>query len=411
MSRRQHVAVIGGGIQGICTALELQGRGHHVSLIERDGVLFNRASLRSEGKIHLGLIYAADESRDTARRMASDALEFAVILNRLTDNAFRTVPVSTPFLYLVPPDSMLTPNALEEHYTDVAAILAERMKFDAGLHYLGERLTYVWRKLPPGAFAEHGIPTHFIAAYDTQELAIDLRALSELLRQVVVQAERIDVRLGNVVRSIGRRADGRFVVEGDSGSGSWRIEVDQVVNATWDQRLALDATMGIAPPGPWVHRLKYRVLARLPASLRGRRSVTYTLGPYGDIVVYPDGTAYVSWYPVCRQGWSRELAPPAEWEKPCQGDVTPEMAASVAQPSLVVLDHWFPGIGCSEVLAVDAGAITAWGGTEINDPNSGLHLRSQTGVHSTDGYHSIDTGKFTNAPHYAMRAADAVEGR
>jgi hypothetical protein len=91
--------------------------------------------------------------------------------------------------------------------------------------------------------------------------------------------------------------------------------------------------------------------------------------------------------------------------------VTPEITASVAEPSLVALDKWFPGLGCSEVLAVDAGVITAWGGTEIIDRNSGLHLRSQTGVHSTDGYHSIDTGKFTNAPHYGMGAADAVEGR
>ena len=410
MSPRQHVAVLGGGIQGICTALELHGRGHRVSLIERDGLLFNRASLRSEGKIHLGLIYAADRSRDTARRMAADALEFAVILNRLTADAFRTVPLSTPFLYLVPPDSMLSPNELEEHYTAVEAILVDRMKSDAGLHYLGDRLTYVWRRLPSRAFAEHGIPSDFLAAYDTQELAIDLRALAGVLRQSVLHA-RIDLQLGTFVKSIERRPDGRFVVDGDSGKGSWRLEVDQVVNATWDRRLALDAIMGIAPPGPWVHRLKYRVLARLPSSLRSRRSVTYTLGPYGDIVVYPDGTAYVSWYPLCRQGWSCELVPPTEWEKPCQGDVTSEIAARIAEPSLVALDKWFPGLGCSEVLAVDAGVITAWGGTEISDRNSGLHVRSQTGVHSTDGYHSIDTGKFTNAPHYGVQAADAVERR
>ena len=53
-------------------------------------------------------------------------------------------------------------------------------------------------------------------------------------------------------------------------------------------------------------------------------------------------------------------------------------------------------------------AIVAWGKTEIVDRDSGLHLRSKTGVHSSNGYHSIDTGKLTNAPHYAVEAADAV---
>ena len=116
----------------------------------------------------------------------------------------------------------------------------------------------------------------------------------------------------------------------------------------------------------------------------------------------------MSWYPACRQGWSDALVPPAEWDAPCRGEVAQESAAAIAEASLTALDRWFPGLKRSVVLTVDAGVIVAWGASEIVDPRSGLHLRSDTGVHSCDGYHSIDTGKLTNAPHYAVMAADAI---
>jgi glycine/D-amino acid oxidase-like deaminating enzyme len=407
----QHVAVLGGGIQGICTALELDRRGYQVTLLERDERLFNRASLRSEGKIHLGLIYAADASLETASRMAADALEFGPVLNRLTGGAFAGVPLSAPFLYLVPGDSMLTPAQLEHHYAGVASLLAERLAADPTLDYLGHRPSWVWRKLTPEQAAAHQTPPDFLAAYDTEELSIDLRALAAVLCEAVRQRPHITVRLDHCVHALERNADGGFIIAGDGTGRVWRLAADQVVNALWEQRMVLDATLGVYPPAKWVHRLKYRLLVRLPEDLRAKRSATYTLGPYGDLVVYRDGTAYVSWYPACRLGWSTDLAVPAEWEGPSRGEVPAERAEAVAHASLTALDRWIPGLLRSEVLTVDAGVIVAWGGTEIVDPGSGLHLRSQTGVHSCDGYHSIDTGKLTNAPHYAVQAADAVAGR
>ena len=58
--------------------------------------------------------------------------------------------------------------------------------------------------------------------------------------------------------------------------------------------------------------------------------------------------------------------------------------------------------------AVDAGVIFSWGQTDITDPASGLHRRDETGVQSADGYHSVNTGKLTTAPLFAVDAADRV---
>ena len=54
-------------------------------------------------------------------------------------------------------------------------------------------------------------------------------------------------------------------MEGDGPDGPWRLRARQVVNATWEQRLAFDRQLGLTPPADLLHRLKYRLIARLPA--------------------------------------------------------------------------------------------------------------------------------------------------
>ncbi len=44
----------------------------------------------------------------------------------------------------------------------------------------------------------------------------------------------------------------------------------------------------------------------------------------------------------------------------------------------------------------------------VDDTASGLHDRSRMGVTSTAGFHSVDTGKLTTAPLFALDAAERV---
>jgi hypothetical protein len=207
------------------------------------------------------------------------------------------------------------------------------------------------------------------------------------------------------------RAAGGFRVAGTEDGRAWTLDCDQVVNALWDGRLAVDAALGLPPQRAWSHRLKYRVLVELPAALRARPSITIVLGAYGDVVVQPDGHGYVSWYPECMRGWSDALVPPAAWDAPCRGVVPEGEARELARRALRAMDPWFPGIGATRPVTVDAGTIFAFGDTDITDPASVLHRRDTIGVWSVDGYHSVNTGKLTTAPRFAVDAADAVLGR
>jgi hypothetical protein len=134
------------------------------------------------------------------------------------------------------------------------------------------------------------------------------------------------------------------------------------------------------------------------------------IGPYGDVVIRPDGTAYLSWYPLGLQGWTHDLAPPDSWNGPCRGEIPPAEFDRMAAGVLREIDAWYPGIAESIPLQVDAGAIVAYGHTDVGDPGSTLHDRSRIGVVSKNGYHSVEPGKLTTAPLVATQAAQCVVG-
>jgi len=406
---RAGVAVLGAGLAGVSTALELARRGTPVTLVDQDERPLNRASLRNEGKIHLGLIYANDPTLGTARLQLQGALCFRRLLARWIGTHADRLQRSTPFLYLVAEDSLLSLDQLATHYAALDKAYEEFLRADPTLDYLGERPDRLWSRCRTADVETFVRAQGLLGAFTTAEVAIDPAELSGLLRTAVAESPLVRFLPGRRVAGVDR-TNGCVRVEGDGASGPWRLDADQVVNALWESRLAVDQSAGLAPASGWVHRLKYRVIARLPERLRGAPSVTMVLGRYGDVVIRPDGTAYLSWYPAGLKGWTHELAPPASWNAACRGEPDEAVASSIAQEVLRAIDAWYPGIGESEPLLVDAGVIVAYGRTDVDDASSALHDRSKVGVSSVDGYHSLDPGKLTTAPLFGALAAARVLG-
>jgi hypothetical protein len=401
--------VLGAGLQGSGVALELARRGLTVTLLDQDPLPMNRASLRNEGKIHLGFIYANDPSCTTAFLQLEGALHFRRIVSSWTGSD-DWLARSAPFHYLVARDSVLAPDRLAAHYAAVETRCRARCAEDPALDYLGTRPDRLVTALGDAALARWFDRAHVAAGFDTAELAIDTERLAVALRRAVARDRRVTFLPSRRVLAVTRRGGG-FRVEGDGAAGPWRLDAEQVVNATWERRLGLDAQVGLAPPPHVLHRLKYRVMARVPAALRGGPSVSMVLGRHGDVVIRGAGDAFLSWYPVGLKGWSEQAEPPRAWDAACTGTSPAEERAAIAAGIVAAIDAWYPGMRACEPVQVDAGAIVAIGRSDVDDPSSGLHDRSQIGVTSADGWHSVDPGKLTTAPWFAVAAADRVAAR
>ena len=234
------------------------------------------------------------------------------------------------------------------------------------------------------------------------------RILQHNIRHAVSAHKKITFLPEHEVRGI-ERAGRSFNIKGVVHDVPFCLDAEQVVNASWERRLAIDQTLGITPRPNVLHRLKYRVICRTPEALKNAPSMTMVIGRYGDIVIRPNGTSYLSWYPACLQGWTPEVAPPRTWDAACRGEPDPNVAASVGDETIRALARWVPAIASAEALKVDAGAIVADGRTDVDDISSGLHRRATSGVFTLDGYHSVDPGKLTAAPLFAYEVAERVD--
>jgi len=400
--------VLGAGIQGLCAAFALQSRGYRVQLVDQADACMTRASGRNEAKIHLGFVYANDDSFRTASLMLDACLAFAPLLDSWLGKPldWRSMR-SRPFVYAVMRDSLLSFDQLCAFYARVQDACLERLRSGT---YLGERPAFLWRPIPPPTWPAWIAPSQVAGLIETAEVALDLGQFSAHMASALATSG-IELLFGVRVESAARTPSG-FRAEGSTATGeSWRREADILVNCLWEDRLRLDETMGLRPSRPWVYRLKYRLLGELPPPLANLPSLTFVLGPYGDIATYPASPTYMNWYPACLQGWSDDLAPPPAWNEPCDGRVTAAAAAEITRQALSALDRIVPGLAGSRIDRVDAGVIFSWGEShiDVDDPGSELHQRHAIGVHAHDGYFSIDTGKFTCAPLFASHLLDALE--
>lgn len=402
--RASEIAIIGAGLTGCCLALELAGRGRRVLLLDRDDAPMNRASLRNEGKIHLGLIYAADPTFRTAALQLDGALSFTPSLRRWLGDRADAIGASSAFDYLVARDSILDADALSEHFARLEALAAERLAADPSLDYLGERVD--WLARPASRRARYG-DAKVGAVFETTERAVNTDDLAREVAAAVGAHPNIETLFGTRVETAARMSAG---VRLDCAGPERRVlvEADQAANCAWEDRIRIDETIGVEAAPGWVYRLKYRLMARTPAALVGAASATIVIGPYGDVVLRDDGIAYLSWYPTGCRGWTHDIAAPADWGPACRGETDAETARSVASEALRNLAEWYPEIAAAKPLYVDAGAIVAYGNTDVDDPKSGLHDRTRIGVFGDGVWFSVDPGKLTTAPLFTLEAADRI---
>jgi glycine/D-amino acid oxidase-like deaminating enzyme len=402
------VAVLGGGLQGCCIALALAERGVNVVLVDRNQRLLSRAAVANEGKIHIGYMYAGDPTLATARKMMQGALAFGPFFARHLGRDPESMTHSDAAVYAVHRDSQHDVAEVSGYLRAVHALLGEAAE-GRERAYFGMDLRQDLRQWSAAEREAEFNGELVLGAFSTPETAINPVELSDQLRALIAVTPRIEVRLGQTVVSVVDEGE-RLKVTSQGSDGPVSDRFDQVVNALWDGRLAIDATLGLSPPQRWMHRFKYGVTYRRPAAERPF-SATFISGPFGEVVGYRDGVSYLTWYPECMRATWRDITPP---DIPTYADEP--LRTAIIEGTFDALKKVVPSLAATEPrdlseVIVRGGIIVAWGETDIDDPASELHNRFKIGVHSFGRYHSVDPGKLTMAPYFADICADRVAPR
>ena len=398
----KRVAILGGGMFGVCAALELAHRGQRVVLVEGALDLLEGAGRWNEGKIHLGFLYAGDPSLSTATRLIPGGLAFADTIERLLGRSIREFATTEDDLFLVHRKSVVDAAAYAT-YADRTADLIRHFSNQTGAgRYLADVSRAESRRLSPSELANVTTSDEVVAGFAVPERSVSTLAVADLLKSAALSDPRIEIRLGAWVESVRRRDDGRLDVICTGGQSEGLEAFDIVVNGLWESRLVVDASIGIHPPAPWTHRFRATVYGHAPNATF--RSAVLCTGPFGGVNRYGDGRVYLSWYEAELLAEGNALEPPR-----AEAALTDGRRAEIAATTIRELSRFFPGVADLTDFEVHGGWVYAVGKGSLADPASTLHQRDKFGIVRDGGYVSVDTAKYSLAPWIAMRVAEMVD--
>jgi len=394
-SPRRRICVLGAGIQGCCVAMMLKKYNYDVVLIDQSDDIMTRASLNQEGKIHLGLVYTKAQSTQTASKILTSALHFSHYMQYLLEQPVDWTSLkSTPFKYVVAKDSLLDVDAIESIFLKLQEQSKHYLQENPHLSYMGTRFEQMFAR------STNFDQTHLIGSFDTAEIAVRQGPLKQMIREKLVTAG-VEFYFGNTIEKV-QRIGSKFSIETREKGG---FECDIVVNCLWESKKFIDEQLGHVDRTRQANmRYKFGIISKEVQELSNESSFTMVQGPFGDFVNFgKESTMYFSWYPNSMRGMVMDNAVPAEWNQWSEHNVPDEIHQDILDGHLVKFRELFSRDFAFVEPRLVGGIIVASGTTDIKDANSKLHDRDEeTLFDSGDGYYSIATNKFTNAPHNTM---------
>ncbi len=399
--RERRIAILGAGIMGTSLALFLARRGAAVWLFDRERAPMCGASRWNEGKIHLGYLYGADPTLDTARRILPGGLAFGALVSELIGTDVSPAVTERDDLFLIHRDSVAGPDAVAGVYRRIDDLV--RSHPDAG-HYLADLSAAASRRLSAGEIAGIADPEVVVGGFRAPERSVDTGWIADRMCEAVRSEPRIDLRMSTTITAA-HPAEGETGVWRLRGTPDLDERFDLVVNALWHGRLAIDSTAGLPLPGSWSNRLRYSLFVRTGREL-DLPNATVAVGPFGDVKNYTGRNFYLSWYPAGLVADTDALCPPLD------PVLEPEFEARLVAGVRAGLSPILPWTGdvldAADRILVRGGYVFAQGKGSLSDPGSELHRRDRFGTARRGAYVSVDTGKYSTAPWLARRLAAEI---
>lgn len=397
------IAVLGAGIMGSATAILLARRGHRVVLFDSAAAPLSGASRWNEGKIHLGFMYCADPSLDTARKVIPGGLTFRPLVEQLLGCSI--APVSTPEhdLFLCHRDSVVSPESMQAYLQQVMQLVGQHPNSGS---YLADIVGQSVQRLSARQLAHVSGSPDIVAGFRVPERSVSTNWIADKFVDAIAAEPCIETRMDATITAVRPAAagghDGPWHVESSGGATG---PFDWVINALWQGRIAIDLTVGIKPLTNWSNRYRLALFIRTACPLDVPSALVAT-GPFGDVKNYGGRDFYVSWYPLGLMIDSPAVSPPPppRLEK--------DAADRLARAVLERLECYLPASRRIsenlETVRLEGGWVHAAGSGLLSDPASALHRRSSFGVIRAGTYVSVDTGKYSTAPWLAHQVADMI---
>jgi glycine/D-amino acid oxidase-like deaminating enzyme len=387
---------------GCSTALFLARRGLRVVLFDQAQQPFTGASRWNEGKIHLGYLYSAAPSLDTARLIVPGGLSFKPLVEELIGRSVDAVTAADDDIYLIHLDSVVGPDAIDTYYRSIASMVRGH---PCARSYLCDATRSQVTRLTASELEAVTDPGQVAAGFRVLERSVSTTWIADAFIDAIHAEPQVSMAMGE-------RVTGATSADG-AGRGPWTVSTshgrhgpfDHVVNALWHGRPAVDRAVADCVDRVQHHRFRVALFVRCSRPVTVP-SALVAVGPYGDIKNYNGRDFYLSWYPVGMLVQGEGI------EHPPEPALDGERRQAIADAVFEALAALLPGVreirDHAERVRVEGGWVYAQGRGALDDPRSSLHRRDQLGVRWYGSYASVDTGKYSVAPYLARAIADRI---
>jgi glycine/D-amino acid oxidase-like deaminating enzyme len=378
-------------MMGCSLALLLARKKIRVTLFEGANEPMSKTARWNEGKIHLGYLYAADRSLDTARELIPGGVAFRPIVEDLIDGSIESHMTRDDDIYLTHTRSVIDAGSMLQYFNSVSDLVA--VESGAGIQPI---------QLSGAELSKITANPDVVAGFRIPERSVNTNWLADRLAERVKSERLIDLRCNYLVTSLSKDT-GRWDVITHRGNCDG---FDVVINALWEGRSVIDSAVGRSFEQSLSYRYRVALFMQVPET--NIENVVIATGPFGDIKNYDGRHLYLSWYPAgllldCHQQ-----------NAPATPTINDDQKQQILNAMIAGLGEYFPVVldfpKRAQQLFIAGGWVVARGKGLLSDPASTLHRRDEIGIRRDDTYYSIETGKYSVAPWLASRLADELAG-
>lgn len=390
------IAIIGGGIAGCTSALELAEAGHQVTIFEKSAQLLAGTSDATPCRLGLGFHYF---DLATATKYLEATLHF---IKKHPGFIFaEDKPQNHPYRrwrYFVTQDSLFPAEEVKALFETLKNEYI-RLVAENGNYAIFGPVDSFYRELTSEELAqavEQGLvqKEKVIAGFETAEQVLDWPKFKIYLLNKINSHPNITVQTNTNVTNVKKQPYGFTIKLTKQVEGKLRREIAQmdfVVNASWYNIELLNQKSGLAISlQPRINRIKVITEIELPENFEADGAVNsmfFCFGPHCSFTNLGGRRAFISYEPATNIGSSAALKIPAKYERLLAGKATPKEIQYYGNKILAGVIQYIPRIAGAKVISTKFGVvrITAEGNeqhinVDITNPNSNIHKRRSSGI-------------------------------
>ncbi len=372
------IAIIGGGIAGCTTALELAKLGHEVTILEQEPDILLGTSARTPGRMGLGYHYFDPETAQTYMR-------HTIGFMREYPDCFLGEE-DTPYLqdgrYFVVKDSLVPAQDLMASYSEISSTYEEMCQLDPSNKIF--HTTHLHRVLRTDEFSSDVAMDKVAFAIETKEHLLDWKKFDSRLRREISSYPNITIKTNFEVEKVSAKDGVGFVLSSKVKEEAF----DYVVNCAWQNIERLNEELGIGhahaekedEDKKVTSRLKLLAEVELPPELHDKHSMFFCVGPHAMFSNLGGGIGRITYAPITNLGTTSESEMPELWQRWLSSGLEAAEVEQYGSEIVAGVSKYIPAMSGAKVRAVIPGIVKSKGGVDLHDPKSPFHKREYSGV-------------------------------